>query len=98
MAGRGCTLPPCPTAHPPQVAVAGAAWCPAMARALLAGIAAREGRYPHGSSLEGDTRALGRWAAADRSERAAAARGALQLRVAERTLLAQASAAARALL
>lgn len=91
-----------------------ALWSPAMARALLAALAEREGRYPPGSSLGGDRAALaalekgggggggngsgGRGGGRRASERAAAARGALRLRVAERSLLAAAAEAARALL
>ncbi|KAI8472158.1 MAG: hypothetical protein J3K34DRAFT_519919 [Monoraphidium minutum] len=77
---------------------AAALWSPPMARVLSAALRARCARYPEGSSLEGDQRALARLGAADRSERAAAARGALQLRAAERALLRRAEQAAAALL
>lgn len=83
-----------------------------MARVLLGAIAERSARYPGGTSLSGDRAALAalerrpRGSGRDGGDeeggasrtRAAALRGALRLRVAERSLLAAAEAAARILL
>jgi len=79
-------------------AAAGGLWSGGMARALTAAVRERDSRYPAGSALERDRRRLGDGAlTADRSEHAAAVRGALQLRVAERTVLQQAVEAASGL-
>ncbi|KIY91593.1 hypothetical protein MNEG_16371 [Monoraphidium neglectum] len=88
------------TARFQEVAIGGEAaalWSHRMGQVLLAAISERQARYPPGSCLEGDARELARLGAGDRSERAAAVRGALQLRVVERTLLQQAERAAAAL-